>query len=142
VLGLGAVIVTNKRKLSAEEYFQGMFTTALEEGEIITKVVFPIPSKASYAKFPNPASRYAIVGVMVAKRGSEVRVAVTGAGNDGVFRWDKAEAALKGRFAAKSLDGMVADAKAMNADIHADAAYRAHLVGVMARRAVTAATGK
>ncbi|MGL4279536.1 MAG: FAD binding domain-containing protein [Albidovulum sp.] len=142
VLGLGATVVTNKRKIAAEDYFQGMFDTALEEGEIITKVVFPIPSKAAYAKFPNPASRYAIVGVMVVKRGSETRVAVTGAGNSGVFRWAKAEAALKTRFAAKSLDGMVADAKGMNADIHADAAYRAHLVGVMARRAVTAATGK
>ncbi|MCC5976561.1 MAG: xanthine dehydrogenase family protein subunit M [Salinarimonas sp.] len=141
-LGLGATIITNKRKIPAEEFFTGMFDTALEEGEIITKVSFPIPAKAAYAKFRNPASRYALAGVFVSKRGSDIRVAVTGAGSDGVFRWGEAEEALAKRFAPKSLDGMSPPAKGMNTDIHADAEYRAHLVGVMARRAVAAATGR
>jgi aerobic carbon-monoxide dehydrogenase medium subunit len=138
LLALGATIVTSKRKITADEFFDGMFTTALEEGEIITKVSFPIASKFAYAKFDNPASRYAIVGVAVAKRGSDVRVAVTGAGGDGVFRWAEAEAALKTRFNAKSLEGLKASTKGLNADIHASAEYRAHLIGVMARRAVEA----
>lgn len=141
-LGLGATIITNKRKIAAEEFFTGMFDTALEEGEIITKVSFPVPAKAAYAKFRNPASRYALAGVFVSKRGSDIRVAVTGAGSDGVFRWSEAEEALAKRFAPKSLDGMVPPASGMNTDIHADAEYRAHLVGVMARRAVAAATGR
>lgn len=141
-LGLGATIITNKRKIAAEEFFTGMFDTALEEGEIITKVSFPIPAKAAYAKFRNPASRYALAGVFVSKRGSDIRVAVTGAGSDGVFRWSEAEEALAKRFAPKSLDGMAPPASGMNTDIHADAEYRAHLVGVMARRAVAAATGR
>ncbi|WP_029031167.1 FAD binding domain-containing protein [Salinarimonas rosea] len=139
-LALAATITTNKRKIEADDFFRGMFDTALEEGEIITKVSFPVPAKAAYAKFRNPASRYALAGVFVAKRGSEIRVAVTGAGADGVFRWTAAEEALKTRFSAKSLAGMAADASMMNSDIHADAEYRAHLVGVMARRAVEAAT--
>lgn len=141
-LALGATITTNKRKIEADEFFTGMFDTALEEGEIITKVSFPVPAKAAYAKFRNPASRYALAGVFVAKRGSEVRVAVTGAGANGVFRWTAAEEALKERFKAKSLEGMKADPSMMNSDIHADAEYRAHLVGVMARRAVEAATAR
>jgi aerobic carbon-monoxide dehydrogenase medium subunit len=141
-LAMGATIVTNKRKIAADNFFQGMFDTALEEGEIITKISFPIPSKSAYAKFPNPASRYALVGVCVAKRGAEVRVAVTGAGANGVFRWTDAEAALKKRFSSKSLEGVAAKAKGLNADIHADADYRAHLIGVMAKRAVDAAAGK
>lgn len=141
-LGLGATIITNKRKIAAEEFFTGMFDTALEEGEIITKVSFPVPAKAAYAKFRNPASRYALAGVFVSKRGSDIRVAVTGAGSDGVFRWSEAEEALAKRFAPKSLDGMAPPASGMNTDIHADAEYRAHLVGVMARRAVAAATGR
>ena len=141
-LAMGATIITNKRKIAADDYFQGMFDTALEEGEVITKVSFPIPGKSAYAKFPNPASRYALVGVCVAKRGAEVRVAVTGAGASGVFRWTEAEEALKKRFSSKSLEGMAASAKGINADIHADADYRAHLIGVMARRAVDAAVGK
>ena len=141
-IGLGATIITNKRKIPAEEFFTGMFDTALDEGEIITKVSFPIPAKAAYAKFRNPASRYALAGVFVSKRGSDIRVAVTGAGSDGVFRWCEAEEALAKRFAPKSLDGMSASASDMNTDIHADAEYRAHLVGVMARRAVAAATGR
>ncbi len=141
-LAMGATIITNKRKIAADDFFQGMFDTALEEGEILTKVSFPVPSKAAYAKFPNPASRYALVGVCVAKRGSEVRVAVTGAGASGVFRWPEAEAALSKRFSSKSLEGLMASANGINADIHADAEYRAHLIGVMARRAVDAAVGK
>ena len=141
-LALGATIVTNKRKIAAEDFFQGLFTTALDEGEIITKVSFPIAQKAAYAKFRNPASRYALAGVFVAKRGSDVRVAVTGASENGVFRWTAAEEALKTRFTARSLEGMAPSPDGMIGDIHADAAYRAHLVGVMARRAVQAATGR
>jgi aerobic carbon-monoxide dehydrogenase medium subunit len=141
-LALGATIVTNKRKIAADEYFKGLFETALGDGEIVTKVSFPIPQKAAYMKFRNPASRYALVGVFVAKRGSEIRVAVTGAGANGVFRWTEAEEALKKRFAAKSLDGLSHPPTNLNSDIHADAQYRAHLIGVMARRAVQHATGR
>ncbi len=141
-LALGATIVTNKRKIPADEFFQGLFTTALDEGEIIVKIAFPAPSKAAYVKFPNPASRYAMVGVFVAKRGSEIRVAVTGASSDGVFRWTAAEEALRSRFNPKSLDGVAASADGMISDIHGSAEYRAHLVGVMAKRAVSAALGK
>jgi aerobic carbon-monoxide dehydrogenase medium subunit len=141
-LALGATITTNKRKITADEFFTGMFSTALEDGEMITKIAFPMPGKAAYAKFPNPASRYALVGVMVAKRGTDIRVAVTGAGGNGVFRWLDAEKALTGRFSPKSLDGVKAASKGLNADIHADAEYRAHLIGVMAKRAVAAAIGK
>ncbi len=141
-IAMGAIIVTNKRKIPAEDFFQGMFGTALEEGEIVTKVAFGIPSRSAYAKFRNPASRYALVGVYVAKRGGEVRVAVTGAGASGVFRWTAAEEALKKRFAPKSLEGVKADPSGLNSDIHADAEYRAHLINVMARRAVEAALGK
>ncbi len=104
-LALGATISTNKRKLTAEEFFTGLFETALEEGEIVTGVSFPIPHKAAYEKFRNPASRYALVGVFVAKRPSDIRVTVTGAGSNGVFRWTEAEEALAKRFAAKSLEG-------------------------------------
>ncbi len=142
LMALGATIVTNKRKIAADDFFQGMFATALDEGEVITKVVFPISSKFAYAKFPNPASRYALVGVAVAKKGSNVRVAVTGAGANGVFRWADAEKALSAKFNARSVDGLKAAAKGLNSDIHASADYRAHLIGVMAKRAVAAATGK
>lgn len=141
-IAMGATIVTNTRRISAEDFFTGLFTTALEEGEIIIKVVFPLQSRMGYAKFRNPASRYAIVGVCVAKRGPEVRVAVTGAGGNGVFRWMEAEAALKARFAPRSLEGLAASAEGLNGDIHADAHYRAHLIGVMAKRAVVAALEK
>jgi carbon-monoxide dehydrogenase medium subunit len=141
-LALGATIVTNKRKIAADDFFTGLFETALDEGEIITKVSFPVPQKAAYAKFRNPASRYALVGVFVAKRAADVRVAVTGAGSSGVFRWTEAEEALKTRFGAKSLEGLKASPDDLNGDIHADAVYRAHLIGVMTRRAVQAATAR
>jgi carbon-monoxide dehydrogenase medium subunit len=142
LLAMGATVITNKRKIAADEYFQGLFTTALEDGEIITKVSFPIPGKFGYAKFRHPASRYALVGVAVAKRGSEIRVTVTGAGADGVFRWAAAEAALKTRFAVKSLDGLEHGPEGINGDIHGSPEYRGHLIGVMARRAVATALGK
>jgi carbon-monoxide dehydrogenase medium subunit len=138
-LGLGATIVTNKRRIKADDFFKGLFETALESDEIITKVMFPIPKKAAYIKFPNPASRYALVGVFASKRGSEVRVAVTGAGASGVFRVASFEEALKKRFGAKSLEGLSIPADGMGSDIHGSAEYRAHLVGVLARRAVAAA---
>jgi carbon-monoxide dehydrogenase medium subunit len=141
-LALNATIVTDRRKIAADDFFQGIFTTALEEGEIITQVSFPVPSQASYAKFRHPASRYALVGVFVAKHADGVRVAVTGAGSNGVFRVAEMEEALSRNFAAEALDGIVVPADEMNSDIHADAAYRAHLVGVMARRAVQAATAR
>lgn len=141
-LGLGATIVTNKRKIPADEFFTGMFETALDEGEIITKLIFPVPQKAAYEKFPNPASRYAMVGVFVGKKGSDVRVAVTGAGSNGVFRLPEFEAALKARFNAKSLEGLSVSADGLNGDIHASPEYRAHLIGVMAKRAVNKALGK
>jgi len=138
-LGLGATIVTNKRRIEADAFFKGLFETALESDEIITKVMFPKPNKAGYVKFPNPASRYALVGVFVSKRGSEIRVAVTGAGASGVFRVPSFEEALKKRFGVKSLEGMSIGADGMGSDIHGSAEYRAHLVGVLARRAVAAA---
>jgi carbon-monoxide dehydrogenase medium subunit len=138
-LGLGATIITTKRRIEADEFFKGLFETALEPDEIITKVSFPVPKKAAYEKFRNPASRFALVGVFVAKRSSEIRVAVTGAGASGVFRVPSFEEALKKRFAAKSLEGLTIPATGMNSDIHGSAEYRAHLVGVMARRAVAAA---
>ena len=141
-LGLGATIITNKRRIKADDFFTGLFSTALEPAEIITKVSFPIPKKAAYQKFRNQASRYALVGVFVGKRGGDIRVAVTGAGANGVFRVPSFEEALKKRFAPKSLEGMSIPADGMNSDIHGSAEYRAHLVGVLARRAVAEAVGK
>jgi carbon-monoxide dehydrogenase medium subunit len=138
VLALGATIVTSRRRIAAADYFQGMFTTALEPDELITEVSFPIPEQAAYAKFPNPASRYAMVGVFVAKTAAGARVAVTGAGNDGVFRHAAMEAALDQSFTADALKDVTTPESLMNGDIHAGTAYRAHLVGVMARRAVMA----
>ena len=140
-LALGATIVTNKRKIPADKFFKGLFETALGRGEMILQVSFPVPKRAGYQKFPNPASRYALVGVFVADHGKDVRVAVTGAGEDGVFRAKDMEAALKKKFAAASLDGVKVPAKGIMSDIHADAPYRAHLVVVMARRAVAGAGG-
>ncbi|HTU55015.1 MAG TPA: xanthine dehydrogenase family protein subunit M [Acetobacteraceae bacterium] len=139
VLALGATIRTNKRTIAADDYFQGMFTTALEPDELITEVEFPIPEKAAYMKFPNPASRYAIVGVFVAKGPAGVRVAVTGAGQDGVFRHKAMEEALGKSFSAAAIANVPTAAEGLNGDIHASPEYRAHLVGVMARRAVAAA---
>jgi carbon-monoxide dehydrogenase medium subunit len=135
-LGLGATIVTSKREIPADAYFKGLFETALEDGEIITAVKFPIPSKAAYQKFRNPASRYAMVGVFVAVTKSGVRVAVTGAGSSGVFRHAALEAALAANFSAQSLAWVKTDPSGMISDLHGDAEYRAHLVNVMAKRAV------
>lgn len=139
VLALGATITTNKRSIAADDYFQGMFTTALADGELITSISFPIPSKAAYVKFKNPASRYAMVGVFVANGPKGVRVAVTGAGQGGVFRHTAAEAALSANWSAAALNGVSIGTDNMNSDIHASAPYRAHLVGVVTKRAVTAA---
>ncbi len=138
VLGLGATVITNKRKLSPDEFFQGMFTTALGEGEIITAVSFPAPRRAAYVKFKNPASRFAIVGVFVADFGGSARVAITGAG-PGVFRQADMEKALTAKFAPESVANIKQKADGLNTDLHASAEYRAHLVTVMARRAVEAA---
>lgn len=138
-LALAATIITSKRKIAADDFFKGLFETALEPDEIITKVSFPIAKKAGYYKFRNQASRFALVGVFVAKRPSEIRVAVTGAGGSGVFRVPSFEEALKKRFSPKSLDGLTIPAEGLASDIHGSAEYRAHLVGVCARRAVEAA---
>ncbi|WP_137700237.1 FAD binding domain-containing protein [Marimonas lutisalis] len=140
VLASGATVVTNKREIAADDYFQGLFETALDEGEIVTEVRFPVPEKASYQKFEQPASRFALVGVFVAKYADGVRVAVTGASESGVFRWSEAEAALSSNFAPEALDGMAPPADGMISDLHGSADYRAHLVGVIARRAVAAAS--
>ena len=139
VLALGATIKTDKRSISADDYFQGMFATALDAGEIITAVEFPIPEKAGYEKFPNPASRYAMVGVFVAKGPKGVRVAVTGAGQSGVHRHGGFEQALAKSWSASALDGVPTPADGLNSDIHGSAEYRAHLVGVVAKRAVAKA---
>jgi carbon-monoxide dehydrogenase medium subunit len=141
-LALAATIITTKRKIPADEFFKGLFETALEPDEIVTKVSFPLPKKAAYQKFRNPASRYALVGVFVAKRPSEIRVAVTGAGGSGVFRVPTFEEALKKRFSPKVLEGLTVPADGMSSDIHGSAEYRAHLIGVLARRAVAAANEK
>lgn len=139
-LGTGATIVTNAREIAADDYFQGMFTTALDEGEIITEVKLPVPEKSNYQKFVQPASRFALVGVFVAKYADGVRVAVTGASEEGVFRWSEAEAALSADFSPAALEGLSVPADGMIADLHGSPAYRAHLVGVMTGRAVVAAS--
>jgi carbon-monoxide dehydrogenase medium subunit len=138
VLGLGATVVTNKRKIAADDFFKGMFETALGEGEIVTAVSFPKPEKAGYAKFPNPASRYAMVGVFVAATGGGVRVAVTGAG-PGVFRVPEMEKALASSFSPDAVKAIKLSPANLNSDMHGSAEYRAHLVSVMAARAVAAA---
>ncbi|MGH6878458.1 MAG: FAD binding domain-containing protein [Rhizomicrobium sp.] len=138
VVALNATVITNKRRITADDFFKGMFETALGPDEIITAVSFPIPEKAAYMKFPNPASRFAIVGVFVARTGNNVRVAVTGAGPS-VFRQKDMEAALAKSFTADAIKNIVQSDNGLNADIHASAEYRAHLVGVMARRAVAKA---
>lgn len=139
VLALNGIVVTNKRQIAAEDFFQGMFATALEDGEIITAVKFAPPKRGGYSKFRNPASRYAMVGVYVADTASGVRVAVTGAGENGVFRHGGLEAALKANFAPEAVDGVSVSADGLLSDIHGDAGYRAHLVKVMAKRAVASA---
>lgn len=141
VLGLGATILTDSRSIGADDFFDGLFTTALEEGEIIRAVSFPVPERAAYEKFPHPASRFALVGVMVSK-GASVRVAATGAGEGGVFRVPAFEAPLEKDFSVRAIEGLAVAADDMIADIHAPAAYRAQLVGVLARRAVAAAAAK
>ena len=140
VLALGATIKTSKRSISADDYFQGLFTTALGEGELITAVSFPIPAKAGYAKFPHPASRFALTGVFVARSNSgDVRVAVTGASQTGVMRVAALEAALKANWSAAALDGVTISADGLMSDIHGSSDYRANLIKVMAGRAVAAA---
>lgn len=137
-LGSGATIVTNSREIAADDYFQGMFETALEEGEIVTEVKFPIPQAAHYEKFLQPASRFPLVAAYVAKFADGVRVAITGASNNGVFRWAEAEAALSANFSADALAGLSVDGTDMINDLHGTGAYRAHLVTVMTKRAVAA----
>jgi carbon-monoxide dehydrogenase medium subunit len=138
VLGLGAIVMTTRRPITADAFFVGMFETALEAGEIITEVRFPIVEAAAYSKFRQPASRFALVGVFVARTRVGVRVAVTGAAPS-VFRFKEAEAALSKRFDPAALDGVTLDAAGLNSDIHASAEYRAHCVIVMAKRAVAQA---
>jgi|TARA_B110001450_G_scaffold15907_1_gene14716 carbon-monoxide dehydrogenase medium subunit len=136
VLGLGATITTNERELSAEDYFMGMFETALNSNEIITQISFPIPDKSSYIKFPNPASRYAMVGVFMAKTGNKVNVAITGASENGVFRSSEIENALSSSFTLESLDSLDISSDGLIGDIHASSNYRANLIKVMAKRAL------
>ena len=138
-LALGATIVTDRREIAADDFFTGLFETALEAGELVTAITFDLPEKAGYAKFRNPASRYAMTGVFVARRGGNVRVAVTGAGADGVFRQSDMEAALAGNWSADALSGITVPSSGLLSDIHGDSDYRANLVKVMAKRAVLAA---
>jgi len=135
VLGLNAVVKTDRREIAADDYFKALFETALEAGEIVVSVRFPKPKRAAYAKFPNPASGYAVVGVMVAEASDGIRVAVTGAAGC-AFRATAMEDALSKNFSAAALDGIAVDAADFNSDLHASSEYRAHLVGVMAKRAV------
>jgi carbon-monoxide dehydrogenase medium subunit len=140
VLGLGATVTTNKRKIAADDFLKGMFETALAPGEIITSITFPVPKRAAYMKFRNPASRYAIVGVFVADTAGGPRVAVTGAGGC-AFRVPAMEKALAAKFAPESVAAISIPADGLNGDIHASPEYRAHLVTVMAKRAVAKALG-
>jgi aerobic carbon-monoxide dehydrogenase medium subunit len=140
-VALGASFKTSKRTLTAEQFFKGLFSTALEENEILTEIHIPAAKRFAYAKFANPASRYALVGVAVAETAAGVRVAVTGAGSDGVFRVPAMEAALAKSFAANALSGIAVDPKLLSGDMHAAADYRAHLINVMAQRAVATAAG-
>jgi aerobic carbon-monoxide dehydrogenase medium subunit len=140
MMALDAQIMTTKRTIPADAFFTGMFETALEDDEIITAVTFTAPDKCAYCKFPNPASRYAMAGVFVAKSGDTVRVGVTGAGSDGVFRHSEMEKALSSAFSGDALEGVAVDAGDLLSDIHGSAEYRANLVKVMAKRAVAAAS--
>lgn len=139
VLASGATVVTNKREIAADDFFQGLFSTALNEGEIITAVRFPIPERAAYAKFNQPASRFALTGAFVAKYAGGVRVAITGASEGGVYRWSEAEAALSRDFSAAALAALSVSPKDMIGDLHGSPTYRANLVKVMTGRAVAAA---
>ncbi|WP_159588766.1 FAD binding domain-containing protein [Chelativorans xinjiangense] len=141
LLALAATVHTNKREISADDFFVDLFETALEDDEIITAVSLTVPEKAGYGKFPNPASRYALTGVFVARRADGVRAAVTGAGENGVFRAEAIEKALSSSFDASALDGVTIPADGLMTDIHASAEYRANLIAVMAKRAVQAANG-
>ncbi|MCX7266009.1 MAG: FAD binding domain-containing protein [Limnohabitans sp.] len=140
LLALGATVHTDRRAIAADDFFQGMFATALQAGELITSVSFPIPQKAAYAKFRQPASRFALVGVFVAQSGSGARVAITGAGN-GVFRHAGLEAALSKSFTPEAAAGVAVDSSELNADLHASKAYRAHMISVQTQRAVKQANG-
>lgn len=139
LMALGATIKTDRRSIKADDFFTGMFSTALEQGEVVTAVEFPIPAKAAYEKFPNPASRYAIVGVFVAQGPAGTRVAITGAGQGGVFRHADMEKALSANFSPDAIASVRTAADGMNSDIHASAEYRAHLCGVIAKRAIAKA---
>jgi len=139
LLALDATITTNKRSIKADKFFKGLFETALKDGEIVTEISFVAPAKCGYAKFPNPASRYAMTGVFVAKGKDGVRAAVTGAGDDGVFRSKEVEAALSKKFEASALEGLKVPAGSLMSDMHASSEYRAALVVVMAKRATMAA---
>ncbi|HZN23026.1 MAG TPA: xanthine dehydrogenase family protein subunit M [Burkholderiales bacterium] len=140
-LGLNAKIVTDRREIAADDFFQGMFTTALEPGELIVRIAFPVPKRAAYEKFAHPASGYAMTGVFVAETASDIRVAVTGAG-PGVFRWKEAEAALAQKFAADAVAGLRMPPDELNEDIHASRDYRANLVNVLTKRAVARIAGR
>ena len=140
VLALGATVTTNKRSISADDFFKGLFSTALADGEIITQVTFPIPAKAGYSKFPHPASRFALTGVFVVKtKSGDVRVAATGASQNGVMRVAAIEAALRANWSASALDSVTISASGLMSDIQGSSDYRANLIKVMAQRAVTAA---
>ena len=139
VLGLGATINTDKRQIAADDFFKGLFETALAPGELIMSVTFPVPKKAAYVKFRNPASRFAVVGVFAAQTAQGPRIAVTGAGARGVFRVKSMEQALGRDWSAKAIESVAVPASEMQSDLHASAEYRAHLVNVLARRAVAGA---
>ena len=140
VLALGATVTTNKRSISADDFFKGLFSTALADGEIITQVTFPIPAKAGYSRFPHPASRFALTGVFVVKaKSGDVRVAATGASQNGVMRVSAIEAALKANWSASALDSVTVSASGLMSDIQGSSDYRANLIKVMAQRAVAAA---
>jgi carbon-monoxide dehydrogenase medium subunit len=141
LLGIGATVITTKREIAADKFFQGLFTTALEDGEIIVRVEFPLPKRAAYSKFHHPASGYAMAGVFIAQTAEGVRVAVTGAG-PGVFRWKEAEAALAKSLKPAALENLKLDASGFNNDMHADREYRANLVRVMTKRAAAKLSGK
>jgi carbon-monoxide dehydrogenase medium subunit len=140
VLALGATVKTNKRSIAADDFFKGLFATALDDGEIITSISFPIPAKAGYSKMRHPASRFALTGVFVAKtKSGDVRVAATGASQNGVMRVPAIEAALKANWSSAGLDNVTISADGLLTDIHGSSSYRANLIKVMAQRAVTAA---